>query len=173
MRHSKGFTVIELMICLTIAVILVTIAAPSLNDLIRHNRLEVTTNQLLESVYTARSYAVKTNSRVTMSTNQSWNHGWRIHLDPNHNGERDSSETVLVRFEPLHESIEVLGNRPVADYISYLGNGESRWASGYKGGGFQAGTLTICPKGGGSGYELILARGGRLRKEDYNCDNSA
>lgn len=173
MRHMQGFTLSELVTTLAVTAILAALVAPSFTELIRNNRLETITNQLIASTQTARSYAVKGNARVTMSTTEGWDNGWQIHYDPNHNGQLDDDEEVLVEFAPLHEGVEVTGNRPVADYISYLGSGESHWASGQAEGAFQAGTLEVCPAEEGEGYQLVLSRGGRLRKEDYDCPDSA
>lgn len=172
MRHQPGFTLPELLTTLVVAAILTALAAPGFTQLIRDSRLESTLNHFIDSTNTARSYAVKSNSRVTMSSKSNWNNGWEIHYDSNHNGQHDTGEQVLASTAPIHESLEITGNRPVADYISYLGTGESHWATGSSAGAWQAGTISVCPKGNGEGYQLVLSRGGRLRKEDYSCDDS-
>ncbi|MDO3384885.1 GspH/FimT family pseudopilin [Gilvimarinus sp. SDUM040013] len=161
----KGFTLIEAISTLLVLAILCSLAAPPLQRLLQRLRVETTMWNLIEATQLTRSYAIKANRRASMRANASWEEGWQIFYDDNHNGVLDAGEVALYEAPELHESVRVEGNRPVADYISYLGTGESRWASGRKGGGFQAGTLTVCPKEDGPGYELVLARGGRLRKE--------
>lgn len=172
MRHLLGFTLSELITSLAVAAVLIALTLPSYRTVIRNARVSTAANTLIESIETARSYAVKGNARVSLSTKQNWHDGWHIYYDPNHNGKLDPDEAVLFSVEPLHNTVRVLGNRPVADYISYLGTGESHWASGRDGGAFQAGTISICPVKEGPGYQLVLSRGGRLRKEAYHCRDS-
>lgn len=165
---TKGITLIELMVTLAIAAVLLIIAAPAFERLIRDLRTESATWTVFNATQAARSYAVKSNSRVTMLANPTWNDGWQIFYDENHNGLYDGGEQLLDTQGELHESIEITGNRPLQDYVSYLGTGESRWASGDKNTAFQAGTITICPADEGPGYALILSRGGRFRKDTLN-----
>jgi type IV fimbrial biogenesis protein FimT len=172
MRHQQGFTLPELLTTIAIAAILMALAAPSFTQLVRNSRLEGVVSRFIDNTNTARSYAVKSNARVTMSSQHTWNNGWQIHYDPNHNGQLDPGEQILVSAAPIPDGLDIEGNRSVADYISYLGTGESHWASGEEGGAFQAGTITVCPHSNGGGFQLILSRGGRLRKEPYGCDGS-
>lgn len=163
--YHKGFSLIEALLTLFIAAIIVSLATPGLQQLIQNLRVETAMWSLLEATQTTRSYAIKANRRATMRANSSWQDGWKIFYDTNHNGELDHNEVVLVSHEAIPEDVRIEANAPVAQYISYLGTGESRWANGRYGGAFQAGTLTICPQKKGKGYQLILARGGRVRKK--------
>lgn len=175
MRNNLGFTYLECVITLTVVAIVAALAAPSFSRLIQDNKVETATHALLEAVKTTRSYAIKGNRRTTLASAPSWEDGWIIFYDDNHNGAIDQNETLLLDSQAIPTHVIVKGNRYVDDYISYLGTGESRWAGGRKGGAFQAGTITICPEKAGEGYELILSRGGRLRKhsiDEKECSDS-
>lgn len=167
---SKGFTLLELILTVFVLAILAAIAAPGLQLLLQNIRVQTSMWSLLEATQLTRSYAIKANRRASMRAEAGWSDGWIIFYDDNHNGELDSGETLLHQHNPLAEGIVIEGNMPVANYISYLGTGESRWATGHAKGGFQAGTITICPEDDGEGYELVLARGGRVRKEKLEPD---
>lgn len=164
MEKPTGFTLIEFITSTAIATILSVMAIPSFTSLIQKNRVHTATLQLFESVQLTRSHAIKGNARANLSHLGRWEDGWEVYFDANNNGERDEKEVPLFQAPALHESVRVHGNRPVVKYVSYLGTGASRWATHSKhGGAFQAGTFTICPKEDGAGYQLILARGGRMR----------
>ncbi len=69
MRHRRqiGFTLIELMVTLTVAVVLVALAAPSVRDLIVKSRLRGATDDIVTLLDTARSRAVKLERDVNVS----------------------------------------------------------------------------------------------------------
>ena len=166
MSRQYGFTLIELMIALVIAAILLSIAYPAFAGLIQRMRVQTTSYQILEAVQLTRHHAAKANQRANITPkSQDWSQGWEIYLDANHNGERDDDETLLSEGDALNEHVAVDANLPVRRYISFLGTGESRWATQINGGAFQAGTITVCPKDAGRGYELVLSRGGRMRMD--------
>ncbi|HET8700843.1 MAG TPA: GspH/FimT family pseudopilin [Nitrococcus sp.] len=106
MKHSKGFTLIELMITLAVAVILVVAAVPSYRSVVQENRAASQTNALLRALSYARSEAVKHAEVVTIcqSSNQSscggstsWQGGWIVFSDDNGNGSLDSSTDILLQ----------------------------------------------------------------------------
>lgn len=167
--RQHGFTLLELFFALFILAIITSTALPALQRLLQDLRVQTTMWALMEATQVTRSYAIKANKRASMRANPSWQEGWQIFYDDNHNGELDEGEQVLTTHQGLPDDIFIEGNTPVARYVSYLGSGESRWATGTNRGGFQAGTITICPTQEGKGYELILARGGRVRKEDLEA----
>jgi type IV fimbrial biogenesis protein FimT len=66
-RHSRGFTVIELMIVVAIAAILASLAAPSFRSLLDRQRVRSAAANLSADIQYARSEAVRKNAPVTVS----------------------------------------------------------------------------------------------------------
>src|SRR3979490_664772 len=58
--RRAGFTLIELMVTLSVAAILMAIAIPNIRNFIRNNRLTSGVNDLLHSIHVARPEALKT-----------------------------------------------------------------------------------------------------------------
>lgn len=65
-RSDSGFTLVELMITLAVAVILVTVAIPSFRDTLARNELITTTNAWVGAIAAARAEAVKRNQSVAL-----------------------------------------------------------------------------------------------------------
>jgi type IV fimbrial biogenesis protein FimT len=63
-RHS-GFTIVELMVTVTIIAILAAVATPSFVNVVNTNRLASQSNELLAAMQYARTEAIRSNSRVT------------------------------------------------------------------------------------------------------------
>ncbi|MGC8697386.1 MAG: GspH/FimT family pseudopilin [Halothiobacillus sp.] len=70
-RRVRGFTIIELMITLTVAAILLAIAIPSFTYLTVSSKLTTTANNLVNALGTARSEAIKRNANVVVGTDGS------------------------------------------------------------------------------------------------------
>jgi type IV fimbrial biogenesis protein FimT len=164
--RSFGFTLIELLITLSLTAILLTIGLPSFSAQIQNSRVKTAMLSLHEALQLTRAQAVSSNSRATIVKQHKWDEGWEVFIDENNNGLRDENENVIIQQEKFN-NVRITGNKFVKNYVSYIGSGESRNANGFvKGGAFQAGTFTICPETKGAGYELILARGGRVRMKE-------
>jgi type IV fimbrial biogenesis protein FimT len=67
-RKSRGFTLIEMMVAVAIAIILIAIAAPAFNDQIGRRRLEGAANELSADLQYARTQAVSDNRDVSFQT---------------------------------------------------------------------------------------------------------
>jgi prepilin-type N-terminal cleavage/methylation domain-containing protein len=93
--RSRGFSLIELLVAISIAAILVGLAVPELNRLIRRNSVDASTNLLQSSFAYARSEAIKRATNVSVvqdtSTGTNWPAGWQVILD---NGTRLPDCTV-------------------------------------------------------------------------------
>ena len=115
MTKTRGFTLAELMMTLAVATILVTVGMPSMQDLIRNNRLTAATNLFVSSLNIARSEAIKQgrNATVCVSDTQNscsgsnWRLGWLAWVDSDQDGNLDFPGEVLRAVEPLANSIQI------------------------------------------------------------------
>jgi type IV fimbrial biogenesis protein FimT len=169
MKRNTGFTLIELMITIVLAVIVLTLAAPSFQDMIRTNRLATQTNQFISALNLARSEAIKRGVRVTVcrSGDQAncgtgaFEDGWIVFIDPNNNATMDFGEQIINVAGAAAGEIGIAGNVNVADFVSYTADGISRLPSG----AFQAGTFEIRAKSHHEGRNVIINSTGRVRTE--------
>ena len=118
-RDSDGFTLMELMVTLVIATLLLTIAIPSFNGLIKKNRISTYTNNLVTSLALARSEAVKRGAQVSLCasnngtncTNTNFQQGWIVFTDQNTAGTVDGTDTILrVQEAAAGLSFTITGN---------------------------------------------------------------
>lgn len=107
---AGGFTLMELMVTISIAAILMTIAIPSFIDFVRNNRLTAQANDFVLALTYAKSEAVKRGVRVTVCSRQNdttcagsttWDSGWLVFVDNNGNGTVDAGEEILRVRSPL------------------------------------------------------------------------
>ena len=170
--YHRGFTLLEQLITLVIIALLMTIGVPSFSAQLHNTRLKTTTQSLLEAVVFTRTQAVSTNKRATLKPQNKWEDGWEVFIDSNNNGVRDNDEKLLVS-QAKTQDVRITPNQPLKNYISFIGTGESRFATKYNGGAFQAGTFKVCPATQGAGFELTLARSGRMRMNNISAAECA
>jgi type IV fimbrial biogenesis protein FimT len=68
-RRSRGVTLIELMVAITVMAILLAAAAPFLGDYITNSRMREAGNLLMTETLMAQSEAIKRNTVVRLATN--------------------------------------------------------------------------------------------------------
>lgn len=103
---SKGLTLVELIVTITVLAILVTVGIPQFQGLVQGNRATSAANELLGSLQFARSEAVKRSRPVTIcpSSDQAtcsgsdWSVGWIIREDPS---------TLIRVTAPLPNNVQV------------------------------------------------------------------
>ena len=100
MPASAGFTLIELMVVLTIVAILTVIGLPSLTDFVAEQRVRTVASDLVSEIVFARVKAVELSRRVIMEQLPGgWDKGWRIYADQNNNASYDAgTDTDLKIF---------------------------------------------------------------------------
>jgi type IV fimbrial biogenesis protein FimT len=168
-RRVRGFTAIELAVTLAIVSVIFAAAAPALADYIRIARVKAATTDLFDAFLLARSEAAKSNSRIVVcksadgsacAATGGWEQGWIMFRDTNSNGARDPDDPIFLRGESMTGGLRVSGNGSVARYVSYAPDGMARLV----GGGFQAGTITLCNAAAGDdAREIIINASGRPR----------
>jgi len=84
-RGARGFTMTELVMTVSIAAILTSVAVPAFNGIIASQRARVFASDMYVTLAKARSEAVTLNGNVTLQANAGgWQNGWQI-LGPNGN----------------------------------------------------------------------------------------
>jgi type IV fimbrial biogenesis protein FimT len=148
-RHSRGFTLYELLVVLAIASVLLVLAAPAFRSIGNSMKLSAMSNALVAHLQLARSEAIKRNGRVVMCKSPDgvqctsaggWERGWIVFQDTNNNGNLDEGEQIIQRIEAMPEGWHMAGNQSVAKYVSYMPTGETEMTTG----AFQAGVITVC-----------------------------
>jgi len=86
-RAARGFTLLEVVITVVLAVILVTIALPSFRELTIRSNVTTLTNSLVIALNSARAEAVRRGTLVELVpvSSTSWSGGWYIKADTNFN----------------------------------------------------------------------------------------
>jgi type IV fimbrial biogenesis protein FimT len=78
-KNTAGFTLIELMVVVTVLITLAAVAVPSFNNIIANQRIKSASYELFASLMIARSEAIKRNEDVTIaSASGGWQQGWTI-----------------------------------------------------------------------------------------------
>jgi type IV fimbrial biogenesis protein FimT len=126
---QAGFTLIELIMAIAIMAILMTVAAPSLRDVVARVRLTGQANELLTALTYARSEATKRDAKIAVcarkknemacTEGQQWDNGWLVVIDADSNGDKDDDTVPLKVSEPLTGSntIKHTGKGPKGSII--------------------------------------------------------
>lgn len=112
-RKITGFTLIELIVTLTIAGILIALAGPAMKSFILDQRLTTQANDLIADLNLARSEAIKRAANVTIcrqggslsspscNSAASWQAGRIVFVDSDGDSTIDSGDTILRVRESL------------------------------------------------------------------------
>ena len=139
----RGFTLIELMVTVSIAAVLMLVAVPSLTAFRRNAELTSVANKVTSSINAARGEAMKRNMNavvVPLDNGASWDVGWAAFVDKSVARSatfNPSAEGIVSTQEAVPPGITVSGNGTAAGavpYIMFNGSGFSR----DKAGGFGA-----------------------------------
>jgi type IV fimbrial biogenesis protein FimT len=156
LRQQSGFTIIELLIVVTIVGVLTAIAAPSLRTMIITNQVRTSTSDLLNDIAVARSESAKRSQRVVMCAStdmktcagSAWASGWISFVDANNNLERDPADAAepLIRVkEPVPTAVKIVTTPATLARIGFRSFGIIDAAK----------TFVVCPSTTGTG---ILGR---------------
>lgn len=161
-----GFTTLELMVVLSIAAILASLAAPNFAPLIESWRVRQAAEQLQSTLFYARSEAIKRGGQVVMqkilnntngctsaSGKQDWDCGWIVCHDLDSNAICSADEAVLQRVDtPSRVQITRSGGGASIKFNRW-GLVDGSWPS------FQLHPLNTAH----AGARVCMSSGGRIR----------
>lgn len=158
---SAGFTLVELMVTLSVLAILLTIGIPNLQIFVQNTRLQSQAASLMGDLNYARSEAVRLGSPVAVCASAdgascsgvaSWETGWLIFNDRDTDGVVDAAEQPVLRVAPALGGNTLRATRPVVRF-SALG-----YSNGF------GDTFSVCDSRGlGSARGVVLSNQGRVR----------
>lgn len=112
-RSEGGFTLTELVVAVSIAAILATIAVPSFNGIIANQRARTLAADLYVTIAKTRAEAISLNNNVTLQPNAGgWANGWQI-LDVNNNVlDNHAAATAVTLAGPAAVTFRASGRLP-------------------------------------------------------------
>jgi type IV fimbrial biogenesis protein FimT len=157
----KGFTIIELMVTVSVAAILASIALPNLTALMTKYRLTNENTDLMLDFVSARSEAATRSTRITVCQSSDglscstggWDTGHIVFVDKATIGSVDAGDEIL-RVSAAIKSGDTMASSTADTSVTYD-------ASGSPSANF---TISTC-KSGYSGAKVIIYPTGRVRSD--------
>lgn len=132
MKKDSGFTLIELVVALTLLGILLAMAIPNFTLMVKNSRLTSQANDFIIAVNLARSEAIKRNLNVSLCPSADgatcagagiWEQGWLIYVDADSSFSLNAGDTILRIFPRLSGDNTFRANANYANLITYRPRG--------------------------------------------------
>ncbi|RTE64374.1 prepilin-type N-terminal cleavage/methylation domain-containing protein [Amphritea opalescens] len=158
-QQQKGFTLMELMVTLSVLLILMTVGMPSLSNYLHSQRLNTATQLLKDSYNQARFEAVTRKKAVTLcpldastgGCGNSWGAGILVYIDENGDGAFVAADDLRLRQADFPDGVAVAIPSRTQVRISAAGTTTD------------TGTFTISVSGSTNQKSLVISSAGRIR----------
>jgi type IV fimbrial biogenesis protein FimT len=161
MRNESGFTLIELIVTLTIAALVMAFAIPSMGTFVKNDRLTTQINTLVGHLAYARSEAVTrrqqvilcASSTMTSCAGTNWAAGWILFVDADNDSVFNAGEQILRVRQALEGGNTLVSS--TGAIIIYDNRGFSP----------NSGTFSLCDDRGATYVKSIsISNTGRVRR---------
>ncbi|MDF3931080.1 GspH/FimT family pseudopilin [Pseudomonas citronellolis] len=160
MTRSRGFTLPEALVALTVLLIGLNLAIPAFANLIAAQYASSALHSLRAALnHTRETAALGGRPTSLIARDGDWAKGWTLIHDDNNDGQRQPGETLLREHAALPR-VRIQADRTSRDYIHYRPDGHSVQPNG----AFHAGHLAICSNHA-TGHRILINRSGRIRTE--------
>ena len=152
--RQYGFTLMELLVTVSIVAILAAIGIPSLTETIKSNRITAQVNEFVLALNFARSEAIKRGVRVSLcktsdamtcirdGAGSNWDQGWIIFTNQDGDDIFDGADEAILKVQDgAQNQITMTGSLLVDDMISYRPNGVISRPNGIVS---ASGTIKVC-----------------------------
>jgi len=166
--RSRGYTLLELLVTLTLAVVLLTLGIPGLRELALDARRTADVNAFVAAIHLARSESHKQARAVVLchtvdgivcaGARQPYDLGWMVFVDTNENSppRRDTHEELLLHYVPVMAG-SIRSNRAHYVFHPYYRRSTN-------------GTIVFCDvRGSSAARAVIVSYTGRPRVADVNA----
>ncbi len=181
-RKTSGFTLLELMIALTIGSIILVWGVPSFQGVLNSQRMSSATNELVMSLNLAKSEAIKRVAYVSVckssngvscgAAGTSWADGWLVFANAmiTSLGNVDAGDEIIRVYPSLRDDFTVTPMGAIDGFVSFRPSSTLGTATAN-----MTGTLTICnERGAAYARGILLEPSGHWRvSRDQAHDGSA
>lgn len=131
--RTQGFTLLEMMVTLSVTAIVLGLGMPALADTVAHHRAITATHLLSSHFALARNTAITSRTPISVcasrdgeqcNADSDWGDGWLVYRDPKKSGQPASSDAILRRGVPAKGATRVLSSK-ARRAIRFLADGRS------------------------------------------------
>ena len=161
-HRISAFSLLELMVVISITLIIISFAAPSFGSLISRSQIENKANTVFDIFQLARGTAISQGKFITLcpsidgqQCNQQWQLGLMAFIDNNHDREFSGNDEIIT-FLPSTTTSTLHGNQP---YFTYNPLGALKG---------RMGSVITCPSGEklSTSVRLLISQMGRVRTQE-------
>lgn len=129
-KPSQGFSLLELLVVISIVAILISVSVPAFTDIISNQQVKSERQSLYDALRLARAEAIKRGEIISVCPsdnntscsggNSDWDKGWLIYANPDGDEVVDNDEEVIIAYQ--QESSPVIITSDIT-HISYAATG--------------------------------------------------
>jgi len=130
-KASRGFTLLEILVVLSITAIIVAFATPSFMNIMANNRVAAASSELLLTLNMAKNEAIKTGQSTILckssdasqcDINTTWNTGWLLFNDLNNDRQVDDGDKIIRTHGTVETSLNF--NFYTGNYVRFNSSGQ-------------------------------------------------